>query len=64
MSKDHNKPDSDASQNDSIIDVFLVPTAPPDARRRLAAAIEMLLRAGVETSGECTQSVADESEDD
>ena len=62
MSDDHKQPDTDNDDKDFVLDVFLVVTATPDARRRLAAAIEMLLRAGLETNGECSQSKADETE--
>ena len=48
MSNDHNLPDADTNDKDSVLDVFLVVTAAADARRRLAAAIEMLLRAGAD----------------
>ena len=44
MSNDQNLPDKDT--NDKDFDVFLVVVTSPDGRRRLAAAIELLLRAG------------------
>lgn len=58
MSDEHNLPDRDTNDNDSVLDVFLVSMATPDAKRRLAAAIELLLQAGAERS----KPTADETE--
>jgi len=60
MTDKQDQPDSDENPKGNLIRVRLVFIAASDARRRLAAAIELLLRAGAGSRDDDSQ---DESED-
>jgi len=55
MKNDQDQPDSNDEPKGTLLAVRLVLVAATDARRRLAAAIEMLIRAGAKSQGDDSQ---------